>query len=62
MVDRNKAPKRQLLIEFGSDEYLDTFQSVLLVIKEEREAMEKRHNNLIDIFMQDIEMFKKESK
>jgi hypothetical protein len=62
MTDRNKAPKRQLLIEFGSDEFLDTFQAVLLVIKEEREAMEKRHNNLIDIFMQDIEIFKKESK
>jgi hypothetical protein len=62
LTDRNKALKRQLLIEFGSDEFLDIFQAVLRVIKEEREAMEKRHNNLIDFFTKDIEMYKVDDK
>ena len=58
MNDRTKAPKRKIVLEFGSDEFLDAFHSALHVMKEEREAMEKRHNNILDVFMQDIEMFK----
>ena len=60
--DITKAPKKKIILEFGSDEFLDAFHSVLRAIKEEKEAMEKRHNNLLEIFMQDIKCFKVEKK
>lgn len=48
------APKRTITLEFGSDEFLDAFHVALRMIKEEREAMEARHNRILEVFMQDI--------
>ena len=54
MKDRTKAPKRTITLEFGSDEFLDAFNVALRMIKEEREAMEARHNRILEVFMQGI--------
>ena len=49
-----EAPKRKITIEFGSDDFLDAFHATLCMINTEREAMQERHNKLIQMFMQDI--------
>ncbi len=54
MEDTTKAPKRTITIEFGSEDFLNAFHATLFMINEEREAMQKRHNRLIEMFMQDI--------
>ena len=52
-----EAQKRKITIEFGSDEFLDSFHAMLNVIQEERELMDKRHKRIITMFMQDIKIY-----
>lgn len=42
-----KAPKKTITLEFGSDEFLDSFHATLLIINSECESMQARHNKMI---------------
>ncbi len=55
-----KIPKKIITIEFGSDEFLDSFHAMWNVIREERDLMHERHNRILDMFMQDIKLYKDE--
>lgn len=60
MSDKSKIPKKRVTIEFGSDDFLDALHSFLHLLREEREAMEKRHRKIMNMFMQDIKLYKEE--